>query len=436
MHQSESARYWIKIGISLALLCLIAYLPTLSIPLIQDDYPIISLSRHFGNLTGLPALLHSPADRLRTTALWLTRPLWRQFGLASLPYHLASLLLHMLNTGLVFALVAVRTKTRQAAWWSAAFFAVHEGHQEAIMWFSAANELLLFLFGAGSLLCWIEGWIEAESRRSIGWRMASILLFSLALLSKESAVIFLPLLVLVSPREDWRRTLLRLLPFAILGAVAVVSIICARSSSFRFSDGSFSVHAPFWITWPRSLGRLLWIWGWLACAVLLFAKPRLERFRRWAVPALLWMGIALIPYSFNTYSTQIPSRHTYLASAGLAMLVGLALAGIVEELRWRRAWVTALVAIVLIYNVGWLWMKKRPQFLQRGEPSEHLIRFAREHPGPIWIACYPHNERMAAEEALRLALGRPPSSLVWSEAEASRTHAAMFCDAGMAGVSH
>ena len=38
--------------------------------------------------------------------------------------------------------------------------------------------------------------------------------------------------------------------------------------------------------------------------------------------ALVWMGLALVPYSFLTYSTQIPSRQTYLASAGLALLAG------------------------------------------------------------------------------------------------------------------
>ncbi len=402
---------------ALALLCAIAYLPTLSIPLIQDDYPNISMAQHFGTVAGLPELLQLPAFRLRATGFWWTLTLWNAFKLTVLPYHLASLLLHIMDTGLVYGLVTAWIGNRKAAWWSAAFFAVHEGHQEAVMWFSAVNEPLMFLFGVASLLCWLH--------RTRASQIASFILFFLALISKESAVVFLPLLFLVSPRAEWRRTLVRLLPFAALTALAVLFVMTAQSSSFRFADGSFSVHAPFWITWTRSFSRLLWVWGWLACAVLLFVKPP-ATLRAWAVPPLLWIGVALLPYSFNTYSTQIPSRQTYVASAGLAMLVGIAVAG----LRLSSGLVSAIAAAILIYNVGWLWIKKRPQFLDRAEPTEHLIRFAREHPGPIWIDCFPHREQIVAEEALRLALGRDRSTLVWTREDAARTAAVEFCDAG------
>jgi len=31
--------------------------------------------------------------------------------------------------------------------WAAVHFAIHHGHAEAVMWFRAANKLLLFCFG-------------------------------------------------------------------------------------------------------------------------------------------------------------------------------------------------------------------------------------------------------------------------------------------------
>ena len=151
-----------------------------------------------------------------------------------------------------------------------------------------------------------------------------MVLFALALLSKESAIFLLPLFVLVVEPEQWRRRLPRLAPHLVLVLLGVASIAQSRSNSFRFTDGSFSLHAPFWITWPHSFARLLWIWGWPAVLVLFVFGD--ARFRRGALVALAWMGIALVPYSFLTYSTQIPSRQVYLASAGLALLVGLALA--------------------------------------------------------------------------------------------------------------
>src|SRR6202050_3522664 len=103
---------------------------------------------------------------------------------------------------------------RSAAFWAAAFFAVYEGHQEAIMWFSGNNELLMFLFGGASLWCWIKA--SSEPRHEWTLRAAGLLLYVLALISKESAYIFLPLFLLATPPETWRRNLAQLLPYCVL----------------------------------------------------------------------------------------------------------------------------------------------------------------------------------------------------------------------------
>ena len=133
------------------------------------------------------------------------------------------------------------------------------------------------------------------------------------------------------------------------------------------------------------------------------------------------MGIALVPYSFLTYSTQIPSRQVYLASAGLAMLVGLALA----PYQGRRV-AAALLALMLVHNTAYLWTKKRAQFEQRAAPTDRLIDFARRTPGAIWVQCFPLPP-IVATEAVRLAGGRSPASLVWSAAAARQQNAAPFC---------
>jgi hypothetical protein len=202
-------------------------------------------------------------------------------------------------------------------------------------------------------------------------------------------------------------------------------VVASRDNSFRFSDGSFSLHAPFWLTLPRNCLRVLWIWGIPAAAGVLLARDRTLRLAGWT--ALGWIAISLAPYSFLTYSSQIPSRQTYLASAGLAMLVGLAMAWWTARLTARRGLVMAVAMVVLLHNVGYLWTRKRSQFLERAAPTEQLIALARKTRGPIWIRCFPRNG-FIAEEAVHLAAGFPPSNLVWSEAESIRRHAtATFC---------
>jgi hypothetical protein len=133
------------------------------------------------------------------------------------------------------------------------------------------------------------------------------------------------------------------------------------------------------------------------------------------------MGIALVPYSFLTYSTQIPSRQVYLASAGLALVVGLALA---QYERRRMAGV--VLALMLLHNTVYLWTKKRAQFVERAAPTDQLIGFVRRTPGAIWMQCFPLPP-IVAEEAVRLATGRSPSDLVWSAGTARERSAPAFC---------
>jgi len=379
----------------LALLCVLAYAPLLSIPLFEDDYPILTQSQQFGGISGLATVFQAPVYRARATLYWTGALLWPLFRLRPWAYHAVSLLLHIANTLLVFFVCRLWNPMKRTAFWAAAFFAVYEGHQEAVVWYSAISELLVFLFGVGSLLAW-------QKRRTV----ISLLLFALALLSKESAIILLPLFFLIDRR--------RLLPHVVLAGIAAISVATGHSSSFRFNDGSFSLGAPFWITWLRSYARLLWFWGWLALAVLAWRKQL-----RAAWPAMAWIGLALIPYSFLTYSTQIPSRQVYLASFGLALIFGLAMAA------WnppRRA-AAAVLILVIATNAGYLWTKKRRQYLERAAPTEQLIELARRTDGPIWVRCFPR-QRWTAEEAVRMGAHRDPSVLVWS---ASDPHEAEFC---------
>jgi len=402
----------------LALLCLAAYARSLSIPLIEDDYPLLTQSQTYGTLSGVPALLRDRWPVPRTTLYWMMHPLGKWFGVRATGFHTASLFLHVLNTILLYGICLAWAPLRPAAFWAAAFFAIHEGHQEAVMWFSAANELLLFLFGAASLLCWQKS--VNNARRGL-WIAASVAAFSLALLSKESAVIFLPLLLTVTPLTEWRSRLPLLIPHCIVALVSLLWLASTRNSSFRFGDGSFSLSAPFWITWPNTYARLLWIWG-IAALLWILAVRSKDLWRR-VFPALIWLGIGLVPYSFLTYMTRLPSRHVYLASAGLAMLVGLAMADLATK--WRAA-ATVVAVLMLLHNIGYIATRKQRQFLERAEPTEQLIALAKKTKDPIFVQCFPR-PRIIAEEAVRLAAGRSPDTLLWSAPDASGERVAVFC---------
>ena len=108
----------------LALLCILAYAPTLGLPLIEDDYPSLAQAQLLGAPGHLPDLLHNTVFRIRATSVWSMYWLWKAVHLTPVVYHAFSLLLHVLNTWLVFAIALAWPRMRSAAFWAAALFAV------------------------------------------------------------------------------------------------------------------------------------------------------------------------------------------------------------------------------------------------------------------------------------------------------------------------
>jgi hypothetical protein len=407
---------------ALAVLAIAAYWPIFQQPLLQDDYPNIEQARLYGPVSDWPTMLSNGVFRARSTFFLLTYWLDRLFGLQPAAFYAASLALHILCVWLVYALGAWRVVSWRISAVAAAFFAVHEGHQEAVMWYAASCELLMFLFGVLSLLCWIR---LVEKQGGWRWYVASLVSFVAALLSKESAVIFAPLLLLpLMGARPGRRGLLWWLPFGALAAGDAWLIFSARSYSFRFTDGSFSLAAPFWITLPVSCMRLLWVWGLLA--LLVVALLRVKQYRQLLRMAALWIPIAFLPYSFLTYMHRVPSRQTYLASLGLAWIVAAGFWMLQARLRLHRpAVVASVVLIVLAANVGILWTRKRRHFLDRAAPAEALVVLARKVNGPIYMRCYP-DSALVYESVMRMRVGKPASMLIWDAKRRSEA-VAEFC---------
>jgi hypothetical protein len=417
-------RHWIFALAILALLAVVAYLPALAQPLLEDDYPNLATARLLG-APGEWRQLASTVFRLRATSEWLFWVLYRVFGLWAPGYYAVSILLHVLNTWLVYVLGATALGrwggTVRLAFWAAAFFAIAEGHQEAVMWFSACNELLQFLFGVAAMLAWLR-FLDCGSK---AWYAACLALFTLALISKESAPVFAILFALPVVVLGWRKRAGYMVPLAVMAAASVLVTYLFRAGSFRFQDGSFSLHAPFWRIWPENFARVFWVWGLAGLAAAL--AWGWNRYRTIVLAGLAWAAVALLPYCFLMYSIRIPSRQTYLASAGVALVVGAGWSAASERFAAHgRALTTAVCVLALAHNLGYLWIKKRRQFLERAQPTEELIAFARHSSGPIYIACFPRNH-FIAEDTVRLAVGEG-AIVIWDAKQArARGVKAGFC---------
>jgi hypothetical protein len=409
-------RDW-RVLAALAVLAVLPYLRSLGLPLITDDHLQVLLSRQWGPPSGWASLMHDALYRSRATSLLVTHWTELAVGFSPIAFHLTSLALHIFNTWLVLLLGSWPAIGWRRAALAAGFFAVYEGHQEAVIWYAALPELLVFAFGMASFLCWVA-WLESD-RSKTRWLLASFAAFVLSLFSKESAVLVVPMMALplAFRREKLLNAALALLPFAALAALYFAAIDAAAAGHQHFHDGTFDLAAPFLRTIAISTARQYWFWGLLGTAALLLAGAK-ARFRILAL-GLAWSSIAFLPYSFLTYMKFVPSRHTYFASVGVALVVAAGFLALFQ--RWGRLdparvaaprrWLMPMVlALVILHNSAYVWIWKHRQYMERAAPVLAVIQAARATGGPVYVHCFPFPLN-AADAASTVEAGRPPGTV-------------------------
>ena len=202
--------------LSLPLLSFLLLLPLLGYGFLSDDFPLIvanprlqSWSLFFQNL--LTPFFSFPTNPQlhywRPTTLLSYALELRLWGVSPWGFHLTNILLHTANTLLLYLLLKRFRPEGPLPWTASLLFLLHPAHGENIAWISGRTDLLAFLFLALSLLFRLE---YEERKRGLS---ISLLFFTLALLSKEAALLFLPLLFLLFPSKGLKNRLLLLLPY-------------------------------------------------------------------------------------------------------------------------------------------------------------------------------------------------------------------------------
>ena len=204
--------------LALVLLVGVSYIPAvLWGGFVWDDRGIIE-SKAIHELSGLWRIWFSPRDVLRWeahywplvyTSFWLEHKLW---GLNPLGYHVVNVVLHFVNTVLLWRLLA--RLAVPGSWVVAAVFAVHPVHVESVAWVIERKDLLSTLFYLAACLTWVR--FGVAPRLGSGRYFLTLALFVWGLLCKSIVVTLPAALVLWSwwkqgrvSGADW----LRVVPF-------------------------------------------------------------------------------------------------------------------------------------------------------------------------------------------------------------------------------
>ena len=205
--------------------------------LIWDD-SIWSQSRAVAEWSGLSAIWSWPSRiyqevhywPLTYTTFWLEHKIW---GLAPAGYHVVNVLLHLLNSLLVWRLL-LRLAV-PGAWVAAAVFAVHPTHVESVAWIIERKDVLSGLFYLTAVLVWLR---FLEQPRP--WRYGLALLLFVAGLLSKSIVVTLPAALLIL--QWWKegritvRDLQRVAPFFLVALL----LTAVDLSSYGSRHGSWT----------------------------------------------------------------------------------------------------------------------------------------------------------------------------------------------------
>jgi tetratricopeptide (TPR) repeat protein len=346
-------------------------------PELRSWYGLLRIWFDLGATQQYYPLLHS--------AFWVQYWLW---GDATLGYHLVNILLHAMAAVMV-ALILRRLEI-PGAFLAAAIFALHPVHVESVAWITELKNTLSAVFYLGSAMVYLR-FDEQRRTQLYLWALG---LFVLGLLSKTvTATLPGALLVIFwwqRGRLSWRKDVLPLLPFFLLGAVAGIFTIWVERTLIGAEGSAYAIPAleriliagkAIWFY----LGKLFWP------AELIFIYPRWETSqaaawqylfpvaafallvtfwtlrRRWRGPlaGLLFFVGTLFPVLgfFNVFPfiySFVADHYQYLASIGIITLTAAGIATLLKRLRlWRRPGGYAICLLLLATLAVLTWRQSR-----------------------------------------------------------------------------
>lgn len=367
-----------------------------------DDTPYLVNSHYIKELNNIftiftPAYLKVPpgeVDINRPVMTWSLIIEYFLWGLAPKGYHLSNILLHTINSILLYFFVLMFLNNKRTALLSAILFVAHPVHTEAVDGINYREDLLVTSFYLISAILFLK-MIAHEDKRRL-YFISTLLAFIFALLSKEMAVTLPVILLLlhIIKLKSLKRTIydgcwFYLSCSLILGIYTVALFLLYlktyfSSSSFAFLTYAIDSNPSDNLQFIPPLGKMfgyflkfllfpinsshaydikasnslfealplisLFLVGWL----IIYALKTLKTNPKVAFP-VLWFFVTLIPVATTIYRQPLAERFLYLPSIGPTILLAVATCWIFEiakrQIFARYAAVTITAIALMSYAV-------------------------------------------------------------------------------------
>lgn len=353
----------IKYCLAIAALCFFVYANSLNNAFVSDDIPAILDNPDIGNIFASGDLTGAGNSLI-----------YRLTGAVPFGYHLANIILHALNSLLVFAFLLLFFKP-VSSFWGALIFAAHPVHTEAVTWISGRPYELSAAFMLLSLLLYIR----AAAQPKIKWlNFAGALVFYVFAISTCTfALAFAALPALYDfTFARWRRAWKLWPGFFALSALKLwlmAGAVKARIAQVGFDTGSTGTSNPFFnaafsifaylgmLLWPRNLtlyheplfiSPLALGAGVFLLALLFLSLPLIFRKNKLLFFSICLFIIFLSPtYSPRMISWLVAERYLYFPSLAFSIWLLLLLAKYSPGKKLSPVITAFLICLVCAYSL-------------------------------------------------------------------------------------
>ncbi|MDI6767669.1 MAG: tetratricopeptide repeat protein [Bacteroidota bacterium] len=355
-----SWKYFLLIAASIG----VVYLQTLQFDFVNyDDYDLIyenesyisDVSNIFNSFTTHAFTSHRKESVYYRPILLISYIIdYRFWGLNPAGYHLTNILLHCITALFIFLLIELLTRNKLIALFSTLLFALHPLQVEAVAWIAGRNDVLLGLFIVLMIYFYIQHHAKPEKGKL--YFTLSILSFTFALFTKESAAFYiflLPLYDVVIKRDSLRSlfsssTFIRYsIPLVVLigymfirlnifGEFIGVEKLYGKLSFYgrlRLLPLLFTEHLnlllfPFRLCIEHPLDNLIWLdppwkyFAWFITIVFIVAIGVAAHYNSRLSFGLLFLFVGLLP-TLNIFPVAVPilEHRLYTPLIGFSILV-------------------------------------------------------------------------------------------------------------------
>jgi protein O-mannosyl-transferase len=434
MNGFSTKYHQISIGLILALMILVCYWPVIGYDFIAlDDNLYIVENPHIQKGITPKGVVWAMTTRYTTNWHPLT---WLSYmadydisGLNPVAYHISNLILHLLNTFLLFILLQRITGEIWKGAMVAALFAVHPLNIESVVWIAERKNLLSTLLGILTILAYVR-YVEKP-----GWfRYGPVLILFVLSLTAKPMLVTMPFILLLldywplqrfsslgrsgtGQNRRWRllnRLLIEKAPLILIslvsafvtfqaaregGAVKALSVfpLSGRIENACISYGMYLVKTV-WpvdlaIFYPYPVDRPFWH---LLLAVLSFATVTgfiLARGRtyRYLITGWFWYGITLLPVIgiVQVGFQSMANRYAYVSLIGIFVIIVWGVPDLLKGFSARRYMPVA--AVTLLATLAFCTKSELPNWRNSEAAFQRALNVTRDNHiaemgmGNVWL---------------------------------------------------